>query len=254
MLEVIQIPVLIDNYIYLLHDAATHKTAVVDPTEAEPVLAFIEQKGWSLDYIFNTHHHWDHIGGNQELKEKTGCSVLASAYDQNRIPAIDQTLAGGDSIKFGKEDIEIIATPGHTSGHIVYFCRQQQALFCGDTLFSLGCGRLFEGSAEQMFQSLQTIKALPDDTKIYCAHEYTQTNARFALSVEPDNEALILYSKKIDQLRAQQKTTIPSTLAQEKACNPFLRTDSATIRQSLGMPKSHEVEVFAQLRKLKDLF
>ncbi len=255
MLAIIQIPVLTDNYIYLLHDAASHKTAVVDPTEAQPVLTFLDQQGWSLDYIFNTHHHWDHVGGNRELKEKTGCLILASTYDQNRIPAIDQTLNDGDIITLGAETIEIIATPGHTLGHIVYFCRQQHALFCGDTLFSLGCGRLFEGSAEQMFQSLAKIKALPDHTKIYCAHEYTQANARFALSIEPDNETLSAYANKIELLRKQGQATIPSTLATEKACNPFLRTDQESIRRSLDM-KEHtdEVAIFARLRKLKDQF
>jgi len=254
MLEIVQIPVLTDNYIYLLHDVESGQTAVVDPTEAAPVLQVLANKNWSLDYIFNTHHHWDHVGGNLELKEKTACIILASAYDQDRIPAIDQTLNDRDILKLGEETIQIIATPGHTLGHIVYYCQRQQALFCGDTLFSLGCGRLFEGTAEQMFQSLQKIKALPDNTKIYCAHEYTQTNARFALTVDPDNETLQRYINKIEALRKQNRPTIPSSLLIEKACNPFLRTDRASIRQSLDMLDQPEINVFTRLRKLKDQF
>ncbi len=254
MLEIIQIPVLTDNYIYLLHDEACNKTAVVDPAEAEPVLAVLKQKGWSLDYIFNTHHHWDHVGGNLELKEQTGCLILASSEDQHRIPGIDHTLDDGEKIKLGEENIGIISTPGHTLGHIVYYCHQQHALFCGDTLFSLGCGRLFEGAPEQMFHSLEKIKALPDDTKIYCAHEYTAANARFALSVDPSNEALIAYASKINQLIEQQQPTIPSLLADEKACNPFLRPDALSIRESLNMLDKEDLEVFARLRKMKDHF
>ncbi len=254
MLDIIQIPVLNDNYIYLLHDSSSGETAVVDPTEAAPVLRALAEKNWTLTHIFNTHHHWDHVGGNLYLKEKTGCCVIASAYDQERIPGIDKQLIDGDTLRLGDEAIDIIATPGHTLGHIVYFCRQQHALFCGDTLFSLGCGRLFEGTPEQMWHSLQKIRALPDDTKIYCAHEYTENNAHFALSVDPDNAALKHYNATILRLRAKNQPTIPTTLAQEKACNPFLRPESITIRQTLNMPESENIEVFARLRQMKDQF
>jgi len=254
MLDIIQIPVLKDNYIYLLHDSASDETAVVDPAEANPVLRILAEKNWTLNYIFNTHHHWDHVGGNLLLKERTGCGVIASSYDQNRIPGIDQAVSEGDMLRLGDEVIEVINTPGHTLGHIVYFCRQQHALFCGDTLFSLGCGRLFEGTPEQMWHSWQKIRALPDETKIYCAHEYTENNARFALSVDPDNIALKRYNETIHRLRAQNKSTIPTTLAQEKACNPFLRPESAAIRQILNMPENKNVDVFARLRQMKDHF
>jgi len=254
MLDIIQIPVLSDNYIYLLHDSESDKTAVVDPAEAAPVLRTLAEKNWGLDYIFNTHHHQDHVGGNLILKETTGCRVIASTYDQEQIPGIDQTVSEGDVLRLGDEAIDVISTPGHTLGHIVYLCRQQHALFCGDTLFSLGCGRLFEGTPEQMWHSLQKIRALPDDTKIYCAHEYTENNARFALSVDPNNAALKRYNETILRLRAQNKPTIPTTLAQEKACNPFLRPESTDIRQTLNMPESENVDVFARLRQMKDRF
>jgi hydroxyacylglutathione hydrolase len=255
MLDIIRIPALNDNYIYLLHEPLAGKTAVVDPAQAAPVLDCLHQQGWQLDYIFNTHHHADHVDGNLALKQLTGCKIIAAAADRQRIPGVDMAVAEGDGVQLGNESLRIIATPGHTLGHIVFYCAESGALFCGDTLFSLGCGRLFEGSAEQMWQSLQKLTALPADTRIYCAHEYTQANGRFALTLEADNPALRQRIAEVEQLRQLQKSTLPSTLAQELACNPFLRADSLAIRRTLAVADDvPAVAVFAEIRRLKDRF
>lgn len=254
MLEILQLPVLADNYIYLLHEPISGKTAVVDPAVAEPVIAALNAQGWQLDYILNTHHHNDHVGANLQLKQLTNCKIIAAEADQHRIPGIDIAVNHNDKIQLGKQTIRVIATPGHTSGHIVFYCAESQALFCGDTLFSLGCGRLFEGSAEQMWQSLQRIKQLPSDTRIYCAHEYTLSNSKFALSVEPNNTDLNKRISEVKALRATNSSTLPSTLAQEIATNPFLRTNSISIRNTLNISENDEIRVFTELRKLKDTF
>lgn len=255
MLEITLLPALSDNYIYLLHDPVERQTAAVDPAEAGPVLQALQQRGWQLDYILNTHHHADHVGANLQLKAETGCRIAGAANDRNRIPGIDLPLNDGDRLQLGAENIEIIATPGHTLGHIVYHCPDSQALFCGDTLFSLGCGRLFEGSAEQMWQSLQRLKALPPPTRVYCAHEYTQANARFAISVETDNPQLQQRIEQVAALRSQNQPSLPSTIELELATNPFLREHSAEIRQHLGLDlQTPATEVFRCLRLLKDSF
>ncbi len=254
MLEIIQIPVLNDNYIYLIHEPNANKTAVIDPAISEPVIEVLESKNWSLDYIFNTHHHSDHIGGNLALKKAFNCIIFASEADRHRIPGLDKGLKDGDSLAFGNETVHIIATPGHTSGHIVYHFPDSQAVFCGDTLFSLGCGRLFEGSAEQMWHSLQKIKQLPESSKIFPAHEYTLTNAKFAITLEADNPALMNKLAEVEQLRKENKSTLPVALKEELACNPFLREDSSSIRQNLNMSDSDSIEVFAAIRQLKDKF
>jgi hydroxyacylglutathione hydrolase len=254
MLEIIQLPVLNDNYIYLFHAPVSAETAVVDPAISQPVLDCLNNKGWNLDYIFNTHHHWDHVGANLELKEKTNCLILASEADRSRIPGIDKELKQGDEIQLGNETAKIIATPGHTLGHIVYHFAQSNALFCGDTLFSMGCGRLFEGSAEQMWQSLQQIKKLPKETQIYCAHEYTQANGKFALTIEPDNHALQKRLREVRQLRKENKATIPCSIEEELATNPFLREDSWVLQQSINMTDKPAAEIFKKIRELKDNF
>lgn len=254
MLKIIQLAVLNDNYIYLIHDPVTLQTAVIDPALAEPVLAVLAAKGWHLDYILNTHHHWDHIGANLELKQKTQCKILGSYHDRLRIPGIDLQLKSGEQIKLGEQTATVIATPGHTLGHIVYHFATSHALFCGDTLFSMGCGRLFEGSAEQMWQSLQLLQQLPKQTRLYCAHEYTQANGKFALTLEPDNPQLQHRIQQVKQLREQLKPTIPSTLEQELATNPFLRENSASIQQTLAMSGKTAVEIFGKMRQLKDNF
>lgn len=254
MLKIIQIPVLTDNYIYLLHDTASGSTAVVDPALSQPVLDELKHQGWRLDWILNTHHHSDHIGGNLELKAKTGCQVIAANADKDRIPGVDKGVDDGDVIKIGQYAAKVLATPGHTSGHIVYYFADAAVLFCGDTLFAMGCGRLFEGSAEQMWQSLQKIKALPGDTRIYCAHEYTQANGWFALTVEPENQALQQRMIEVNQLRAENRATVPSILQQELATNPFLREDSLALQRQINFEDETPVSVFAEVRRLKDHF
>lgn len=254
MLEILQLPVLADNYIYLLHEPISGKTAVVDPAVAEPVIATLNARGWQLDYILNTHHHNDHVGANLQLKQLTNCKIIAAEADKHRIPGIDIAVNHNDEIQLGKQTIQVITTPGHTSGHIVFYCTASQALFCGDTLFSLGCGRLFEGSAEQMWQSLQQIKQLPINTRIYCAHEYTLSNGKFALSVEPNNTDLRKRTTEVEKLRTTNTSTLPSTLSQELATNPFLRTNSIAICNALNISENDEIRVFTELRKLKDTF
>ncbi len=254
MLEIIQIPVLNDNYIYIIHEPSSKKTAVVDPAVASPVLDVLKQKKWSLDYILNTHHHHDHIGANLELKKVTHCQIIAADADQHRIPGIDKTVKQNDEFMLGNEVFKVIETPGHTLGHIIFFFYKSDLLFCGDTLFSMGCGRLFEGSAEQMWHSLQKIKALPKQTKIFCTHEYTQDNGAFALSLEPKNQNLQLRVQQVKQLRAQNQPTIPSTLEQEIKTNPFLRENSIEIQQSINMQGQPTIKIFKTIRELKDSF
>ena len=255
MLDIQLLPALTDNYIHLLHDAVSGETAVVDPAEAQPVLDALKQRGWSLNYVFNTHHHGDHVGANLELKRHTGCLVIGAARDKARLPGLDVGVEEGDTVYVGNQGLQVLDTPGHTLGHIVYYCPSSQALFCGDTLFSLGCGRLFEGSAAQLWQSLQRLKALPADTRVYCAHEYTAANGRFASSVEADNLALQHRLAEVSRLRQANRPTLPSTLAQELATNPFLRENSPQIRAHLGVSSETDAaEVFARLRALKDRF
>jgi len=254
MLSIVQIPVLTDNYIYLLHDPVSGETGVVDPALAQPVLEILDKEGWRLTFILNTHHHWDHVGGNLELKQKTACKIIAGRSDWERIPGIDIGVSEGDVISLGQHSAKVISTPGHTSGHIVYHFAEDRALFCGDTLFVMGCGRLFEGTPEQMWNSLQKLKALPPSTRIYCTHEYTQTNGRFALSVEPENSQLQQKMLDVRRLRAENKSTVPSTIEEERATNPFFRTDSPSIQKVLGLEDQSPVRVFTELRKRKDSF
>ncbi len=254
MLAISIIPALTDNYIYLLHEPNSRLTAVVDPAEAKPVIAALKRQGIELHYIFNTHHHSDHIGANIELKAATGCKIVGAKADRSRIPGIDIALGDGDRIALGAEELVAIDTPGHTVGHIVYYSAGSNALFCGDTLFSLGCGRLFEGSVEQMWQSLQKLKTLPTGTEVYCAHEYTEANARFALTLEPGNPQLQQRYVEVCQLRLSNAPTLPSTIGLELATNPFLREHSPEIRQNLALAEASPLAVFAAIRKLKDGF
>jgi hydroxyacylglutathione hydrolase len=253
-LQIEQIPVLSDNYVYLVHEPQAGITAAVDPGVAAPVLDRLEAAGWKLDWILSTHHHGDHTGGNLELKQATGCRIAGPKADGARIPGIDLGLAQGDRFRLGEAEAEVFETPGHTSGHISYWFAHAGALFCADTLFSLGCGRLLEGTPEQMWRSLSKFSPLPDDALVYCAHEYTQANARFALSVDPDNPALQARATEVDRLRAAGTSTVPSTLGAERAANPFLRPGDPALRRRLGMTDADEVAVFAELRKRKDHF
>jgi hydroxyacylglutathione hydrolase len=247
-------PCLKDNYGFLLHDVESGQTACIDTPEVAPILAALDQNGWRLTHIFNTHHHWDHTGGNLEIKQRTGCTIIGPRTEAGRIPGIDIEVGEGDVFEFGAHRVEVQDTPGHTSGHIVYRLPQHDIAFVGDTLFAMGCGRLFEGTAAQMWNSLQKILRWPEATRIYCAHEYTLTNARFALTVEPDNAALRERAAEVEALRNRNQATLPTTLTLEKATNPFLRPDSPGLRATLKMENARPVEVFARVRALKDSF
>ena len=249
-----QLLVLKDNYVYLLHDAASGATAVVDPSVADPVLAALKETGWRLSHILNTHHHWDHTGGNAALKAATGAIVVGPLADRERIPDIDVALGDGEHYAVGSEVAEIFDVPGHTRGHIAFWFPTSRALFCGDTLFTLGCGRMFEGTAAQMWNSLSKLRALPAETRVFCGHEYTQANARFALTVEPGNGALIERAKLVDALRSQGRPTVPATLGEELATNPFLRVDRVELQEAAGLVGRNPVEVFGEIRHRKDVF
>ena len=253
MIEVHQFPCLMDNYGYLAHETTSGQTAAIDTPDAARIMDELEQKGWQLDFIFNTHHHFDHAGGNLELKEKTGCQIFGPAGEADKIPGLDVPLKENDRVKLGAQEAVIFDLPGHTAGHIAYYFAAAQMLFVGDTLFALGCGRLFEGTPVQMWDSLQKLMRLPDETSVYCAHEYTQANARFALTVEPGNDALIRRAQQIDKLRANSQPTVPTNIGLEKSTNPFLRPMSADLQKTLGMAGASEVDVFAETRKRKDM-
>lgn len=244
------VPCLRDNYAYLVGDAAAGLYAVVDPSEARPVVAALA--GRRLTHILNTHHHWDHTGGNEELKRAFGAEVVGPEMDRARIPAIDVGVSQAGGWRFGEMEVGILEVPGHTKGAIAFV--MNDIVFTGDTLFAMGCGRLFEGTPAMMLHSLAKLAALPDGTKVYCGHEYTLTNGRFALTLEPGNAALRERLGEAEALRAKGLPTVPSSLGLEKRTNPFLRTSSAEIRAALGMAKAGEVEVFAEIRRRKDSF
>jgi len=253
-LEIHLFPCLKDNYGFLIHDHDHGLTATIDTPDPDAIEVALETKGWILTHILNTHHHWDHAGGNLALKDKTGCIIVGPRAEADRIPGIDIQTVNGDTFTLGQHTARILATPGHTLGHIVYHFEDAHVAFVGDTLFALGCGRLFEGTAEQMWGSLQTLMQWPDATRIYCAHEYTQNNARFALTIEPGNRHLIARMAEIDTLRANDQPTIPTTLELEKLTNPFLRPASREIRDRLKMLDATDTDVFARIRALKDRF
>jgi len=253
-LEIHQFPCLDDNYGYLIHDPASGLTATIDTPEVDAINAALVEKNWSLDFIFNTHHHHDHAGGNLELKAQTQCEIIGPAADIDRIPGIDRAVREGDTVMLGNWAFQVHDTPGHTRGHIVFHCAEAAVGFVGDTLFALGCGRLFEGTPEQMWHSLQKLLSWPDQTLIYCAHEYTEANARFALSVEPENADLVSRANEIRIARAQGVPTVPTSLALEKKTNPFLRPHSSNLQETIDFVGQSDVEVFARTRELKDNF
>ena len=247
------IPCLSDNYSYVIYDKETNTVSIVDPAEFEPCDKVIN-KYKKLDFILNTHHHIDHVGANLELKQKYNCKILGSSSDKDRIPGIDIFLKENQKQKIGNLEFEVIFVPGHTKGHIAFFFSKEKIAFTGDTLFSLGCGRVFEGTHEEMFNSLNKIKDLPPETKIYCGHEYTKSNLNFCLAYDTKNT--FLKDKKSEVLKKLNSNlpTIPSYLGQEIKTNIFLRCNSPEIRLALGLKDSSEVEVFTKLRDLKDSF
>ncbi len=253
-LDICQFACRSDNYGYLLHDPVSKQTAAIDAPETGAIKRKLAEKGWALTHILNTHHHYDHVEANLALKEQTGCRIIGSRMAGEKIPGIDMMVSEGELVHIGGHAARVIETPGHTLGDITYHFERAAAAFTGDTLFSLGCGRLFEGSAAQMWDSLQKLMRLPPQTMLYCGHEYTLANAGFALEMEPENEALQEMSAKIRQLRQKGSPSIPTSLAQEMAANPFLRPDSPEIRRRLNMIDAETVEVFARIRLLKDQF
>jgi hydroxyacylglutathione hydrolase len=240
MVEIVRIPALSDNYVWLMHDPASGETVVIDPAEAAPVLAAAGQRGWRIGQIWNTHWHPDHTGGNAEIKAATGAIVTGPAAEADRIPTLDRQVREGDTVRLGAIEAQVLEVPAHTAGHIAYHLPSEEIAFVGDTLFAMGCGRLFEGDAEQMHANLQRLAALPPETHIYCAHEYTLGNARFAATAEPDNADIRARLAEVEVRRAAGEATVPTTIALERATNPFMRADSA------GR--------FAELRVAKDRF
>ncbi|MEQ1688188.1 MAG: hydroxyacylglutathione hydrolase [Sphingopyxis sp.] len=225
-LEIVRIPALSDNYIWLVHDAMSGETMVVDPAEAAPVLAEAEARGWRITQVWNTHWHPDHVGGNEAIKAASGCKITGPGAENYPIPGIDRSVTEGDSVSLGTVTATVIDVPAHTAGHIAYHLPTEDALFVGDTLFAMGCGRLFEGTAQQMFANMRKLEALPEATRVYCAHEYTQSNGRYALVAEPDNAALIARMADVDAKRSRGEPTVPTTIGLERATNPFMRAQS----------------------------
>lgn len=252
MLEIHQFPCLSDNYGYLLHDPASGETACIDTPDADEYLRQAAAKGWQISQIWNTHWHPDHAGGNAAIKAATGCTITAPGGEDYPIAEVDRAVSGGDTVGLGHFTAQVIDVGGHTKGHIAYHLPQAEVAFVGDSLFALGCGRMFEGTPEQFWASLCRIKALPADTLLYCAHEYTQSNARFALHADPDNAALAAYAAQIDQARAQGRPTVPTPLSRELATNPFLRADDPALQTRWG--GGDAVATFAALRAAKDTF
>jgi len=253
-MQITPIPCLTDNYAYIINDNNSKIVGVVDPSEASPIISFLNKKKLKLSYILNTHHHFDHIGGNAELKKLYNARVVGFVGDKHRIPGIDIALKDNEKWIFGNSQVEILHIPGHTLGHICFFFEKEKIAFTGDTLFSLGCGRIFEGTHEQMFQSLKKIKNLPKDTQIYCGHEYTEKNSRFCIKFDNKNKKLKEKINDINHKRLKNLPTIPSTLEDEINCNIFFRYDDHEVKSSLKMINSKSIEIFTKLRDLKDNF
>lgn len=247
-------PCLTDNFGVLIHDPATGATASIDAPEAAPVEAALKKTGWRLTDILVTHHHGDHTAGIGELKAHHKCRVVAPRNEAQRIAHVDETVGEGDKVQVGALAGRVIDTPGHTAGHISYFFPADRIAFVGDTLFSIGCGRVIEGNAQMMWNSLVKLRGLPDDTRFYCGHEYTAANIRFAKTIEPNNKALAARADEVAKLAAAGQPTIPATIGAEKAANPFLRADHAEVAQSLGLDGAPAWKVFAEIRERKNRF
>jgi len=251
-LKIHQFPCLSDNYGVLIHDPESGATASIDAPEYQSVKSALSDMGWKLSHILNTHYHADHTGGNLQLKAESGCTIAGPAAEADKIPGIDVQLSDGDSYKFGNFEAKIFETPGHTAGHISYWFPEAELVFAGDTLFALGCGRLFEGDAQTMWTSLSKLMALPAATSVYCGHEYTLSNGEFALTIEPDNSELQTRVEEVRQLRISGRPTLPTTIGAELATNPFLRPSSPEIQSRLNMQGRPDWEIFGEIRKRKD--
>jgi hydroxyacylglutathione hydrolase len=251
-LEIHQFPCLSDNYGVLIRDADRDVTAAIDAPDARAVAAALKEKGWRLTHILTTHHHGDHTAGNLPLKAETGCVIIGPRAEAAKIPGLDKSVGQGDTFSFGAHEVQVFDTPGHTAGHISYWLPADGVAFVGDTLFAIGCGRVIEGNAQMMWQSLQKLMALPKETAVYCGHEYTQANAKFALTIEPENEALQKRAKAVDQLRAAGKPTLPTSIGVELETNPFLRPHVAAIQKRLGLQGKPEWQIFGEIRERKN--
>jgi hydroxyacylglutathione hydrolase len=240
MIEIARIPVLSDNYVWLVHEPESGETMVVDPAVADPVLAAAEARGWRIGQIWNTHWHPDHTGGNEAIKAATGAFVTGPAAEAARIPTLDRAVSEGDRVMLGGVEAIVLEVPAHTAGHIAYHLPMEETLFVGDTLFAMGCGRLFEGTAAQMFANMARLKVLPGETSVYCAHEYTQSNGRYALVAEPANKDIAARMAEVDAAHARGEATVPTTIALERATNPFMR--------------AHDIAELAARRQAKDVF
>jgi len=254
MLEINIISCLQDNYSYIIRDSKADIVGVIDPSEFKPIDNFIKEKFNKIDFILNTHHHFDHTGGNLELKKKYNCKIVGSLKDDKRIPGLDIKLQNNDTFKFGNIEFKIILVPGHTRGHICLYSNKEKIIFTGDTLFSLGCGRVFEGTYSQMLASLNKIKNLPKHTSVYCGHEYTKKNLDFCSKLEFNNHFLKEKKKWIDSRISKKEPTLPVTIENELNTNVFLRCEFPSVKKSLGMETSSELEIFKKLRDLKDSF
>jgi hydroxyacylglutathione hydrolase len=253
-MQITPILCLTDNYAYILHDKNSGIVGVVDPSEAKPIISFLDKNKLKLNYILNTHHHFDHIGGNIELKKLYNASVVGFSGDKHRIPGIDITLDNNEKWSFGNSLVKILHIPGHTLGHICFFFEKEKIAFTGDTLFSLGCGRIFEGNHKQMLESLNKIKMLPKNTKIYCGHEYTYKNAEFCIKYDSNNIYLKKKFEIIKKLRSKKLPTVPTSLAYELKSNIFLRCDQNDLKAKLNMKNQDDFKVFERIRDLKDTF
>ncbi len=253
MFQIHQFPCLNDNYGFLAHDSASGETAAIDTPDAQKYLAEAAAKGWTITQVWNTHWHPDHAGGNLAVKDATGCTIIGPAGEAEKIPGIDRAVKAGDVVKLGHIEAKVIDVPGHTLGHIAYHLPTESVAFVGDAVFALGCGRVFEGNPEMMWQSLTRLKGLPPETALYCAHEYTASNAKFAVTVDPGNQVLAAYVNEITEKRARNAWTVPTQLSRELATNPFLRADDPALQAAMGHP-GDAVATFAEIRGRKDRF
>ena len=253
-LQIVTVPCLSDNYAYLAHDAATGATAVIDVPDAIPILNALSARGWHASHILITHHHDDHIAGVKTVSAATGARVIGAAADAHRLPPLDEAVTDGDVIRIGMDRGQVIAVPGHTNGHLAFHFPDSKVVFTADSLMACGCGRLFEGTPEQMWESLTKLMRLPAETLVCSGHEYTASNIRFALTVDPQNAALRARAAQVTQARANGEATVPAFLSEELATNPYLRCANAAIRAQLGLFAATDAEVFAHIRALKDKF